>query len=294
MRHLFTITILFILALFCGALLSVPVYKLIQPLADIGFYKLISFTSTICGLLLLCVWLKHNKWLNHVSLGYIKSAPAVVITQALTGFFAGIIIMAILVSALVLLGIHQIEPALEFNPVAGGKIFLRALFAGIMVGLIEETLYRGALLGGLLARMKPLGAILLSSIVYSGVHFLKFGSVPAAIPVTWITGVQMLPGAFYRFSDPAITDAFLSLLAFGVLLAMVRLKSGAIYQCIGLHAGVVAAIKIVNKTTYYVPHNNLAFLVNKYDHQLGYLALFWLAVCILVYYRSAFASARTT
>jgi hypothetical protein len=292
MRHLFTIIILFILALFCGALLSFPVYKLIQPFTDIGFHKLISFTSTICGLLLLCAWLKFNNRLNHATLGYIKSPPAVVRAQALTGFFAGIIIITILTSALVLLGIHQIEPDLEFNPAAGGRILVNALFAGIMVGLFEETLYRGALLGGLLDRMKPLGAILLSSIIYSGVHFLKFSAVPAAIPVTWLTGVQILPDAFYSFSDPAIADTFLSLLAFGVLLAMVRLKSGALYQCIGLHAGVVAAIRMANKTTDYVPHNHLAFLVNKYDHQLGYLALFWLAVCILVYYKSAFAGSR--
>ena len=85
----------------------------------------------------------------------------------------------------------------------------------------------------------------------------------------------------------------LSLLAFGVLLAMARLKSGAIYLCMGLHAGVVAAIKIVNKTTDYVPSNNLSFLVNQHDHLLGYLALIWLIMCILIYYRSAFAVAST-
>lgn len=292
MRDLFTIIILFILILLCGALLSFPVYKLIQPFVDIALNKLISFTSTICGLLLLCLWLKRENRLNLETLGFIKSHPAVAATQALIGFFAGIIIIVILTSALVLLGIHQIEPDLSFNPAAGGRIIMGALFAGVMVGLVEETIYRGALFGGLLARMRPLGAILLSSIIYSGVHFLKFREVPADLPLTWVSGVQLLPGAFYRFSDPAITDAFLSLLAFGVLLAMVRLKSGTLYQCMGLHAGVVATFKIVNKTTDYVPYNNLAFLVNKYDHQLGYLALFCLTVCILVYYRFAFAGAR--
>lgn len=293
MRHLFTIIILFILALLCGALLSFPVYKLIQPFAHIGFHKLISFTSTICGLLLLCAWLRHNNRLNRATLGYIKAPPVAVITQTLTGFLAGIFIIAVLTTALVLLGIHQIEPDLKFNMAASVRIVLRALFAGVMVGLIEETLYRGALFGGLLARMRPPGAILLSSIIYAGVHFLKFREVSTALPVTWATGLAMLPDIFYRFNDPASVDAFLSLLAFGVLLAMVRLKSGALYQCMGLHAGVVATLKIVNKTTDYVSHNHLAFLVNTYDHQLGYLALFWLIVCILLYYRYALADART-
>lgn len=293
MRHLFAIIILFILVLICGALLSFPVYRLLQPVTDVKFHKLISHVSSICGLFLLCAWLKYNNLLDRVTLGYIKSSVSTVISKILTGFFAGIIIIAILIAALLLLGVHQIEADLEFNPAAGGKIFLTALIAGAVVGLFEETLYRGALLGGLLARMKSPGAILISSIVYSGVHFLKFREVPADIPITWITGVQMLPGAFYRFSDPAITDAFLSLLAFGVLLAMARLKSGAIYLCMGLHAGVVTAIKMVNKTTDYVPSSNLAFMVSQHDHLLGYLALFWLTLCILIYYRSAFAGARS-
>jgi hypothetical protein len=68
-----------------------------------------------------------------------------------------------------------------------------------------------------------------------------------------------------------------------MLLSLVRLKSGAIYQCIGLHAGVVTAMRIINKTTDYVPHNTLAFMVNRYDHMLGYLALLWLIACILLY-----------
>ena len=294
MRHLFTIVILFILVLLCGALLSFPVYKVLQPVTDIAFHKLISYTSTLCGLLLLGLWLRHENRLSLETVGFIKSAPATTVAQMFTGFIAGIIIIVILTTALLLLGIHQIEPDITFNPAAGGRIIMSALFAGAMVGIIEETLYRGVLFGGLLTRIRAPGTILLSSIIYSGVHFLKFGGVSADLPITWFSGVQLLPGAFYQFTDPAIIDAFLSLFAFGVLLAMVRLKSGTLYQCMGLHAGVVATLKIVNKTTDYVPHNNLAFLVNKYDHQLGYLALSWLAVCILVYYRTAFAGARTS
>ena len=291
MRHLFTIIILLLLVLLGGALLSFPVYKLLQPVTDVKFHKLISHVSSICGLVLLCAWLKHGQRFNRVTLGFVKSSPAAVISRILTGFVAGIMIIAVLAAALVLLGIHQIEPDLEFNPAAGGRIFVHALIVGAMVGLFEETLYRGALLGGLLSRMKTPGAILISSIIYSGVHFLKFREAPPNLPITWTTGLEMLPEAFYRFSDPAIIDAFLSLLAFGVLLAMARLKSGAVYLCMGLHAGVVTTVKIVNKTTDYVPNNDLAYMVNQYDHLLGYLALLWLTMCIMIYYRSAFAGA---
>src|SRR3972149_5117958 len=116
MRHLFAIIILLILVLLCGALLSFPVYQLLQPVADVKFHKLISHVSSICGLLLICVWLKHDNLFDRATLGFIKSSPAAVISQILTGFFAGIIIIAILIAALVVLGIHQIEPDLVFNP----------------------------------------------------------------------------------------------------------------------------------------------------------------------------------
>jgi len=285
MRHLIVIVMLLVLALVCGALLAVPVYKLLHALVDIQLHKLVPQVISITGLLLLLAWLGHQKRLDRATLGYPARPGATVTRQVLTGFFAGTMIIAVLATALVLLGIHQVETDLEFNLAAGVSITLRAMFTGVMVGLIEETLYRGALLGALLARMPPLHAIVVGSVIYSAAHFLKFSEAPTGLDITWTSGLLMLPSAFYRFSDPAILDALLSLLAFGVLLSLVRWKSGAIYLCIGVHAGVVTAMKIVNKTTDYVPHNTLAFMVNRYDHMLGYLALLWLISCILLYYQ---------
>ncbi|MGH8121009.1 MAG: CPBP family intramembrane glutamic endopeptidase [Gammaproteobacteria bacterium] len=285
MRHLFAILMLLVLALVCGALLAVPVYKLLHSLADVRLHKLLPQVISITGFILLVAWLGYQNLLNRPTLGYTIRPGGGVTTAVLGGFVAGVLVIAVLAITLIVLGIHQLETDLEFDPVSGMRIATLALCTGIMVGLIEETLYRGALLGALLARMPPLHAVLASSVLYAAVHFLKFAEVPAGTPITWASGVYLLASAFYRFSEPAILDAFLSLLAFGILLSLVRIRSGVIYQCIGLHAGVVTAMRIVNKTTDYVPHNTLAFLVNRYDHMLGYLALLWLSACILVYYK---------
>ena len=294
MRHLLAIVILLVLVLLCGALLSFPVYKLLQPVTDVGFNKMIPQVTSFCGFFLLLAWCRYCNRFDRATLGYAQSGTAAT-RQILIGFIAGMLIIIVLAAALVLLGIHQVESDRAFNLAGGGMVFLGALVTGLLVGLFEETLYRGALLGGLLTRMKAVTAVLVSSSIYSAVHFIKFRELPPDASIIWTSGIQMLPSAFYRFGDAATLDAFLSLVAFGVLLSLVRLANGSIYQCIGLHAGAVTALKIVNKTTDYVPGNSLAFMVNKYDHMLGYLALLWLAACTLLYYRHAFpgpASAR--
>jgi membrane protein DedA with SNARE-associated domain len=56
----------------------------------------------------------------------------------------------------------------------------------------------------------------------------------------------------------------------------------------GLHAGMVMVIKLIRDFTDYVPGNNFEFLVNRYDHLLGYLALGWLILIIVAYYRFKF------
>ncbi len=289
MRPLFALAVVLVLILLCGALLSFPVYELLRPVSDFRFHKVISRVTTIAALILILAYAGYGKPFDRETLGY--ASCGIVGRQLLTGFLAGMMIMIVVAAALVSLGIHQVESDLEFNPAGGARIVLSALITGTLVGLFEETLFRGALLGGLLAKMKPLAAVLISSTVYSAGHFLKYRELPPEFPITWTTGLEMIPGAFYRFGDPATLDAFLSLLAFGVLLSLIRLKNSAIYQCIGLHAGAVTAIKIINKTTDYVPDNPRAFMVNSYDHMLGYLALVWLLACIFIYYRYAFSGA---
>ncbi|MGH8582525.1 MAG: CPBP family intramembrane glutamic endopeptidase [Gammaproteobacteria bacterium] len=283
MRALFALAGLLVLILLCGALLSFPIYELLQPISDFRFHKVISRVTSLSALLLILAYVGYGKLFDRETLGYAGSG-ALAVRQLLTGYLAGMIIMIAVAAALVLLGIHQVESDLEINPAAVARIVLSALITGTLVGLFEETLFRGALLGGLLAKMKPLAAVLISSTVYAAGHFLKYRELPAEVPITWTTGLEMIPGAFYRFGDPATLDAFLSLLAFGVLLSLIRLKNSAIYQCIGLHAGAVTAIKIINKITDYVPDTPRAFMVNPYDHMLGYLALVWLLACILIYY----------
>ena len=282
MRPVILLFIFIFLALLCGALLSFPLYELLNNFFDIRFNKLISHVSSLCGLAFIFLYLKFYNVLDRYTAGF-GHGQAPVSRDFLHGVLIGIFIMLFLEMILLVLDIRK--PALELSFNSALIAFItRAVISGIAVGLIEETLYRGALFGGLMRKSGVLTAIIFSSLLYAAVHFISFPALVEVAETGWTAGFLVLPDAFDRFLDPAIIDNFLSLAAFGTFLALVRLNRGNIYQCIGIHAGVVMSLKIIVKVTDYNPDSGLNFLVNSRDHHLGYLALIWLSLLIAIYY----------
>ena len=291
MRQIILLVAFIVLALLCAAVLSFPVYKFLQIFTDIPFHKVTSQLSSLCGLVFIFLYLRFNGILNKTTAGFnLTNTP--IMHDILTGMTAGIMIMLVLVVVLLTIGTHHLEPDLHFNLKFIFLVLVKAILSGVFVALIEETLYRGALLGGLSQTTNILTAVVLSSIIYAAVHFIKFPQVPANVDINWITGLLILSDSFYRFGDIEILDSFFALFTFGVLLALVRLNKGNIIQCMGLHAGVVFAIKIINELTDYVPNNNFEFLVSRHDHLLGLLATAWLFAIIVVYYRYSFMTKK--
>jgi hypothetical protein len=89
-------------------------------------------------------------------------------------------------------------------------------------------------------------------------HFIGKYRIPAD-QVGPGSGLELLAGSLGPFGDPLkIADAFLCLLAVGVLLGMVRTLTGNIAACIGLHAGWVWVITFVRETSVRDPSNEPA------------------------------------
>ena len=118
-----------------------------------------------------------------------------------------------------------------------------ALLTGLVVALIEETIFRGWLLEGLRAASSAVPAVLLSSLLYSLAHF-----VTAVVRVRpgWdpligfrALGLHLAQPARWEIALPC-----LALAAIGVVLACAYLWSGSLPFAIGLHAGWVAILKM--------------------------------------------------
>lgn len=86
----------------------------------------------------------------------------------------------------------DIKAAMEI--LAGGPIFVSLLCTAVFAPFFEEWLFRGIVLRGLLRKLKPVWAILLSAVVFGLFHMNLWQAIPAALMglllgyVYWKTG----------------------------------------------------------------------------------------------------------
>jgi membrane protease YdiL (CAAX protease family) len=119
--------------------------------------------------------------------------------------------------------------------------FGKVLLAGASVPFIEETFFRGILLGLLLRSGRRLLSIIAVSALFAAVHFLKGSEWEPAI-VTWTSGFQSIGDAFAGFGDPTmVLAAFATLFLIGCILADARVLTHSLWLPIGLHAGWILA-----------------------------------------------------
>ncbi|MCG8324915.1 MAG: CPBP family intramembrane metalloprotease, partial [Thiotrichales bacterium] len=182
------------------------------------------------------------------------------------------------------LGIHQIEPQLDYSVTAMARLILLAALAGVIIGIAEETIFRGAIQGVLMKHLHHVLAIGLTALVYAGLHFIKFPELPADMAPAWHNGLYLLGDSFKAGYFQYNFDKFITLLLLGILLGMLRAIQGNIALCIGVHAGLVMMMKISRKVTDYAPDTSLDFLVNYTDHQLGHLSSIVLLLVIFIIY----------
>ena len=134
---------------------------------------------------------------------------------------------------------------LRANPPELGHFLKRTLVSAVAVSLIEEWLFRGLLLGLWLKFTKPLAACVGTSLFFAFIHFLKppDGTLFADPASPW-AGFELLGKVFIHFTNPRffVTD-FATLWAIGMILAWARIRTGALWFSLGLHAGWIVAYK---------------------------------------------------
>lgn len=129
-----------------------------------------------------------------------------------------------------------------------GVLFSKVLLPVVSASLIEEWLFRGLLLGLWLRYARPLVACLGSSLLFAFLHFLN---PPEGMCITdpsqAFAGIQLLGKILRHFTDPLffITD-FATLFVVGLILAWARIRTGALWFPIGLHAGWIMVFKGYN------------------------------------------------
>ena len=111
---------------------------------------------------------------------------------------------------------------------------LKIIIGMFLIGAIEEILFRGYILTVLRKSLGVAPAILLSSILFSMVHFLKPEN--PVITNQWCSGLLLYSNLFTGAGD-TFWQEFFTLFCMGTVLATLSYWTCSVYIAIGLHAG---------------------------------------------------------
>ena len=221
------IVLYFIAVFFLGALLAPPLFWGVEKLRPVA---------------------ESNDWLRY-QVEKDGSRESNGICAFLDSDFAKISNRAILLSAVVLLWplfrtlrIRSLaELGLQKNPhrwrdfAVGWGISV----AGVCVGLLEEWMFRGAILGSFRRAMSDYTALATVSALFSILHFI---SPPdkAIQRVGWLSGFELLPHRFENFANPLLVlGGFTTLFCFGWVCGWAAIRTRGLALSIGFHAGMV-------------------------------------------------------
>lgn len=280
MRTFALFVALLALALLAAAALTYPAWLLVGTVSVEPVHRVMNRLAMLIALVGLVVLTRRLGLSSRAALGY--GLPRVEFLRQLgIGWIAGIALMLPLVALLLTLGVRQIKPGLDGDLL---PLVLQGLLSGLVVAFIEETFFRGILVTAVARTSGVLAGILAPSVLYAALHFLGGKlSVPPE-EVSWAHGFQVLGRLFERYAQPlAFVDSFLALVALGILLALVRLRTGAIAACVGLHAAGVCTIFILRDTTAVNSQAKLASIVGTYNGVIGWAAFVWFAAIVAAY-----------
>ena len=274
MRPIRSFLIYFVLVFVGGALLAPWLYWLtlnlaghsssFENLASNPFHRFVN--RALLGVALLGLWplLRSCQMLHLRKLGLNTKGRS--LAAVFFGFLLGFGSLACVALLAISCGGRSFNPAPSSSQIMG-HVFSAALTA-VIVGILEEIMFRGALFGILRKVLSWPVALVLSSLVYALVHFIQ--KTGASDPVDWLSGLALLPKMFHN--GPPLIPAVFTLFVAGAILAMAYQRTGTLFFSIGLHAGWIFWLKSYGFLTVKAPGANPAiwgsdFLID------GWLAL---------------------
>lgn len=267
-------------SLLVAAVLTYPAWWLVSLISIEPVHRVMHRIAMLLALIGLVVLTRRLGLSDKESLGY-GLPRRDFLRQMGIGFVCGVGLMFPLTALLLGLDIREVKPGFDgewLGLIAGG------LLTGVTVAFIEETFFRGVLFTAVSRTSGAAAAVIAPSVLYASLHFLGGKLRVPADQVSWVHGFEVLSKLFERYVEPlTFADSFVALAMLGVLFALVRLRTGAIAGCIGLHAAGVAFIAVLREATRVNPEAEFAVLVGSYDGVIGWAALVWFTVIAAVF-----------
>ncbi len=268
-----------------GGLCAYPLYLLNVALSfDFAYEKVLSRSVIVAALILLVPFLRGLN-LTAADLGYVRPWRRPLIG----GWIIGAVLMVPPLAFFFYVGFRVLDPRVEIASFDFATFCGVAIVSGVLVGLIEETVFRGMLLQSVTRSLNFWAATVITSLLYASMHFVEPPAVPPA--VSWGSGLQTIAQSVAPLGSPGeYWDSFLSLFLLGVGFCWVRRRTGSLWWCIGLHAAFVTGIRILKELSIRDEVNPYKYLVGTYDHFVGDLTTVWLLLIGL----GVYAAGRTS
>lgn len=267
-------------SLFVAAVFTYPAWWLVSLVSVEPVHRVMHRIAMLIALIGLVVLTRRLGLSNKEAMGF-GLARRRFLVQLGVGWLCGLALMLPLAGLLLGLDIRELKPGFDGEwpaLIAGGIV------TGLTVAFIEETFFRGVLFTAISRTSGAAAAIIAPSLLYASLHFLGGKLRVPAEEVSWMHGFEVLGKLFERYVQPLeFADSFVALAMLGVLLAIVRSRTGAIAACIGLHAAGVAFIAVLREATLVNSAAEYGSLVGSYDGVIGWAALIWFAVIVTAF-----------
>jgi len=231
----------FVAVIVLGALLAPPLYWAGHAVAAKGALKFLGetellkfFSRAVLFSAVVLLW-PMLRWLRLAGASGLGLDPDHAwIRRFGAGFTISAACVGLLAAGYILGGVYRWKMTLPWSKTPP------LLLSALVVALLEEGLFRGGILGLFRRTMTPRAAIVLTSAIFSAVHFLRTDDEAASSAVTWLSGFALIPRMFHQFAEPLLVlGGFTTIFVLGLMLADVTVRTRSLWMAIGLHAGLV-------------------------------------------------------
>ena len=269
MRHFWSATLLLLAALAGGALLWGAIHALWAP--PVPHHKLVKYGALLTAAVVLFVWARHR--FSRLDLGLQDHARALA--------RQGVLAFVLTTLALLPLWLFLVQQEARLPSVHGwGASFARLpvfLIGALAVAVVEELYFRGVLLARGGGRVG--GILIAQSLLYAGIHFLNPAENPM-LGTDWIDGWIVLMHAAHDMPAQWLeqVERLTLLILVGLGLGLLRLHTGRLALCIGVHAAMVFSLKAFQQFT--TPGTSTAML--DIDSTGGWAAATWIGILLVL------------
>jgi membrane protease YdiL (CAAX protease family) len=281
-----------VLAGVLAACVAYPAFELTTHFANFAFHRVASRIAMLLLIIELVFVCRHLHITRKVDFG-LGLPWRRFVARAVRWGLIGMLTAALGAGFLLVSGLRVRDP--QFVLSAGNllHIFLVGLASGIAVALLEEITIRGAMHTAVERQSGPWTAALLTAPLFAVLHFFAKVRIPAD-QVAWGSGFDLLSRSFAPLAHfGTVFDAFLSWLIVGLILSLTRVLTGNIAIAIGLHAGWVIVLRMLQESTTTGDAAAGSVWVGRMDGLLGYWMVPWgVAIAALLWLTRARWAAR--